>query len=33
MDHLLLINVERRGGAPATTLRTVWATTDDRLSG
>jgi hypothetical protein len=32
MDHLLLISVQR-GAAPATTLRTVWATTDDRLTG
>jgi len=33
MEHLLVINVERRGVALATTLRTVWATTEDRLTG
>jgi hypothetical protein len=33
VDGLLLINIERRGAAPAITLRTVWATTDDRLTG
>lgn len=33
VDHLLLINVQRRGAAPATTLRTVWATTHDVRAG
>jgi hypothetical protein len=33
MDRLLLINIERRSAAPATTLRAIWATTDDLLAG
>ena len=32
MDHLLLISIDC-GAAPPVTLRTVWATTEDRLTG